>query len=197
MKRADCAGQGRAGGAHSMGHTAIPGTSTLVLLEDLRRLRTWPRRAASVVAHDDLRHGPREELGSRPHPLMAGFVDISRLLRSNLSADRVTNLTYSVHSPASEDIQVPTNTIPFVAVFFWWPAVVLSLALTLTGIAVGRWRVALAGILISSPFLLYLFGSPRIGWLSLVVGALYLGSDGLWHARSGRWRSRWQRRSCS
>lgn len=71
---------------------------------------------------------------------------------------------------------MPTNTIPFVAVLFGWPAVVLSLALTLAGIAVGRWRVALAGTLIGSPFLLYVFGSPRIGWLSLVVGALYLGS---------------------
>ena len=71
---------------------------------------------------------------------------------------------------------MPTNTIPFVAVLFGWPAVVLSLTLTLTGIAVGRWRVALAGTLIGSPFLFYLFGSPRIGWLSLVIGALYLGS---------------------
>ena len=71
---------------------------------------------------------------------------------------------------------MPTNTIPFVALLFGWPAVVLSVALTSTGIAVGRWRVALAGTLIGSPFLLYLFGSPRIGWLSLVVGALYLGS---------------------
>ena len=71
---------------------------------------------------------------------------------------------------------MPTNTIPFVAVLFGWPAVVLSLALTVTGIAVGRWGVALAGTLIGSPFLLYLFGSPRIGWLSLLVGALYLGS---------------------
>jgi hypothetical protein len=71
---------------------------------------------------------------------------------------------------------VPTNTIPFVAVLFGWPAVVVSLALTFTGIAGGRWRMALAGTLIGSPFLLYLFGSPRIGWLSLVVGALYLGS---------------------
>jgi hypothetical protein len=71
---------------------------------------------------------------------------------------------------------VPTNTIPFVAVLFGWPAVILSLALTLTGIADGRWRVALAGTLVGIPFLLYLLGSPRIGWLSLVVGALYLGS---------------------
>jgi len=71
---------------------------------------------------------------------------------------------------------VPANTIPFFALLFGWPAVVLSVALTSTGIALGRWRVALAGTLLGSPFLLYLFGTPRIGWLSLVVGALYLGS---------------------
>jgi hypothetical protein len=71
---------------------------------------------------------------------------------------------------------VPTDTIAFVGVLFGWPAVVLSLALTLTGIAAGRWRAAFAGTLMGGPFLLYLSGSPRIGWLSLVVGALYLGS---------------------
>ena len=71
---------------------------------------------------------------------------------------------------------MPANTIPFFALLFGWPAVVLSVALTSTGIALGRWRVALAGTLRGSPFLLYLFGTPRIGWLSLVVGALYLGS---------------------
>ena len=71
---------------------------------------------------------------------------------------------------------MPANTIPFFALLFGWPAVVLSVALTSTGIALGRWRVALAGTLLGSPFLLYLLGSPRIGWLSLVVGALYLGS---------------------
>jgi hypothetical protein len=72
---------------------------------------------------------------------------------------------------------VPTNTIPFVAVLvFGWPAVVLSLALTLTGIAGGRSRLTLVGTLVGFPFLLYLFGTPRFGWLSLVVGALYLGS---------------------
>ena len=71
---------------------------------------------------------------------------------------------------------MPANTIPFFALLFGWPAVVLSVALTSTGIALGRWRVALAGTLLGSPFLVYLLGSPRIGWLSLVVGALYLGS---------------------
>ena len=71
---------------------------------------------------------------------------------------------------------MPTDTIAFIAVLSGWPAVVLSLGLTLTGIAAGRWRTVIAGALVAGPFLLYLFGSPRIGWLSLVVGALYLGS---------------------
>jgi hypothetical protein len=71
---------------------------------------------------------------------------------------------------------VLTDTIPFVAMLFGWPAVVLSLGLTLTGIAAGRWRPVFAGALVAGPFLLYLFGTPRIGWVSPVVGALYLGS---------------------
>ena len=71
---------------------------------------------------------------------------------------------------------MPTDTIAFIAVLSGWPAVVLSLGLTLTGIAAGRRRTVITGALVAGPFLLYLFGSPRIGWLSLVVGALYLGS---------------------
>ena len=71
---------------------------------------------------------------------------------------------------------MPTDTIPLVAILFGWPAVVVSLALTLTGIAVGRWRAVLAGALVATPFLFYLFASSLIGWLSLVVAALYLGS---------------------
>ena len=77
--------------------------------------------------------------------------------------------------PASKDLQVPTNTIPFVALLFGWPAVVLSLALTVTGIAVGRWRVALAGTLM----VLHSSSTCWISsdWMALApVGALYLGS---------------------
>ena len=71
---------------------------------------------------------------------------------------------------------MPTDTMPLVAVLFGWPAVLVSLALTFSGIAMKRWWAALAGALVATPFLFYLFASPRIGWLSPVVATLYLGS---------------------
>lgn len=71
---------------------------------------------------------------------------------------------------------MPTIDLPLVAVIFGWPAVLASIALVFVGIARGRERLAVAGGILGVPFLLYLFGSPRFGWLSLVVGALYLGS---------------------
>ena len=72
---------------------------------------------------------------------------------------------------------MPSNTLPLVAVVFGWPAVIVSITVLLVGVARERWRVALTGALIGCPFLLYLFASPRIRWLSLIVGALYLGSS--------------------
>jgi hypothetical protein len=68
------------------------------------------------------------------------------------------------------------NTIPLAALVFGWPAVIVSLALTMGGIALGRWRAVLAGALVGSPFLFYLFASPRTRWLSLTVAVLYYGS---------------------
>lgn len=47
----------------------------------------------------------------------------------------------------------------------------------LAGIVRGRSRVALIGALRGWPFLLYLFASPRIGLLAVVVGLLYVGSS--------------------
>ncbi len=69
-----------------------------------------------------------------------------------------------------------TSSILFVPIVFGWPAVVLSLALTFSGIGVGRWWLTLAGTLIASPFLLYVFATPRIGWFAAFVGASYLAS---------------------
>ena len=71
---------------------------------------------------------------------------------------------------------MPLNTFPWVVVALGWPAVIASMALVLTGVVLGRWRVALFGAFVACPFLLYLFASPRIRWLSLIVGVLYLGS---------------------
>jgi hypothetical protein len=64
-----------------------------------------------------------------------------------------------------------------VAVMLGWPAVLASIALVFVGIARRRVRVAVVGSVLGVPFLMYLFASPRIGWLSLVVGAVYLGSS--------------------
>ena len=71
---------------------------------------------------------------------------------------------------------MPLNAFPWVIFVFGWPAVIASMALVLTGVVLGRWRVALFGAFVACPFLLYLVASPRTRWLSLIVGVLYLGS---------------------
>jgi hypothetical protein len=71
---------------------------------------------------------------------------------------------------------MPSNTFPWIAIVMGWPAIIASIAVVLTGVVLGRWRVALSGAFVACPFLLYLFASPRIGWLSPIVGVLYLGS---------------------
>lgn len=72
---------------------------------------------------------------------------------------------------------MPANDFPLVAVMLGWPAILTSIALVFVGIARRRVRVAVVGGVLGLPFLLYLFASPRVGRLSLVVGALYLGSS--------------------
>jgi hypothetical protein len=78
-----------------------------------------------------------------------------------------------------------TSDFPLVVVMLGWPAVLASIALVFVGIALRRARVAVVGGVLGVPYLLYLFGSPRVGWLSLAVGAVYLGSS-LAVARSRR-----------
>jgi hypothetical protein len=83
----------------------------------------------------------------------------------------------NVGRTAREFAQVmPLNTFPWVVIVFGWPAVIASLALVLTGVVLGRWRVALFGAFVACPFLLYLLASPGTRWLSLIAGVLYLGS---------------------
>jgi hypothetical protein len=77
------------------------------------------------------------------------------------------------------------NGFPLVAVMLGWPAVLMSIVLVFFGIARRRVRVAVVGGVVALLFLLYLFASPRVGWLSLVVGAVCLGSS-LAVARSHR-----------
>jgi hypothetical protein len=72
---------------------------------------------------------------------------------------------------------MPANDFPLAAVLLGWPAVIVSVALVLVGVVRLRAQVALAGAILGCPFLLYLFATPRVGWFSLLVGALYIGSS--------------------
>jgi hypothetical protein len=71
---------------------------------------------------------------------------------------------------------MPSSALPWVAIGFGWPAVIASNTLVLMGVLRGRWRVTLFGAMVGCPFLVYLFASPRIGWLSPIAGVLYLAS---------------------
>jgi hypothetical protein len=72
---------------------------------------------------------------------------------------------------------MPSNPLPLVGVIVGWPAVMASITLVLIGVIRARSRVALAGAFLGCPFLFYLFASPGVGWLSLIVGVLYLGAS--------------------
>ncbi len=72
---------------------------------------------------------------------------------------------------------MPSSDFPVVAVALGWPAVIVSIGLVLVGVVLRREKIALAGAIAGCPFLLYLVAAPRIGWLALIVGALYLGSS--------------------
>jgi len=79
-----------------------------------------------------------------------------------------------------------SKVIPMVVIVLGWPAVIASIFLVLTGVIRGRSRMALVGALFGCPFLLYLFASPRIGWLALIVGLLYVASSqAVAHSRKG------------
>ena len=66
--------------------------------------------------------------------------------------------------------------IPIIAIVLGWPAVIASIILVLAGIVRRRSRIVLVGVFLGCPFLLYLFGTPRFGWLALIVEMLYFGS---------------------
>jgi hypothetical protein len=68
--------------------------------------------------------------------------------------------------------------MPLVAVIFGWPAVIVSVLLTLAGIAATRWSLVLAGAVLGTPFLLYLFLTPRFRLVALLVAVLYFASAG-------------------
>jgi hypothetical protein len=66
--------------------------------------------------------------------------------------------------------------MPLVAVVFGWPAVIASILLTVAGIAVSRWRLVLGGAAVGSPFLFYLFLTPRFRLVALSVALLHFGA---------------------
>jgi hypothetical protein len=66
--------------------------------------------------------------------------------------------------------------MPLVAIVFGWPAVITSLLLTLTGIARSRWRLVIGGAAAGSPFLFYLFLTPRFRLVALPVALLHFGA---------------------
>src|SRR6267142_5467519 len=66
--------------------------------------------------------------------------------------------------------------MPLVAVVFGWPAVITSIVLTLAGIAASRWRLVLGGAVVGSPFLFYLFLTPRFGSVALPAALLHFAA---------------------
>jgi hypothetical protein len=63
--------------------------------------------------------------------------------------------------------------VPIVAVVFGWPAVIASILLAVFGVAAGRSRLVLSGAVVACPFLIYLFMTPRLGWIVPPVAALF------------------------
>ena len=68
--------------------------------------------------------------------------------------------------------------MPLVAVVFGWPAIVASVILTFAGIAFSRWPLALAGAGVATPFLLYVWATPRFGAMAVPVALLYFAAAG-------------------
>ena len=56
--------------------------------------------------------------------------------------------------------------MPIAAVIFGWPAVIVSVALALAGIATSRTKMVFASAIVASPFLFYLFLTPRFRWVA-------------------------------
>ena len=61
--------------------------------------------------------------------------------------------------------------IAIVAVILGWPAVVASLFISIVAITSGRWRLALVGVVVGSPFLAYLALTPRFSIIAPPVAA--------------------------
>jgi hypothetical protein len=56
-----------------------------------------------------------------------------------------------------------------------WPAIIIALLLSLFGIIRRKPRVLIASAILVLPISFYLLGSPRIGWLGLLIPFLFVG----------------------
>ena len=62
------------------------------------------------------------------------------------------------------------------AIVFGWPAILVSIALSVLGIVRGRPKWLFAAAIIALPFSFYLAASPVIGWLGLTIPLLLAGA---------------------
>ena len=62
------------------------------------------------------------------------------------------------------------------ALVFGWPAILLAIVLSVWGIARRRPAGLYVAAVIAAPFSLYLGGTPRVGWLGLIIPVLLLGA---------------------
>ena len=58
-----------------------------------------------------------------------------------------------------------------------WPAILVSLALSVMGIVLGRSAWLIVAAIIVVPFSLYLFGTPRFVWIALLLPVLLFGAS--------------------
>lgn len=63
------------------------------------------------------------------------------------------------------------------AILFGWPAIVVALALSVTGIVRRKPLLLLFAIILVGPISLYVTGSPRYWWLGLSVPLLLAGAS--------------------
>lgn len=69
------------------------------------------------------------------------------------------------------------------AVVFGWPAILLALVLSVLAIAKRKPSLLAASAVIAAPFSLYVGGTPRVGWLGLIIPVLLIGAGVSVHYR--------------
>jgi hypothetical protein len=109
---------------------------------------------------------------------LAGVIDPNRLKYIILTNETIETSRYDYEQARLRRAQsirrVSDIIIPMI---FGWPAVITSILFMSIGIARMRWEFVLVGALSASPFLLYLFLTPRFQWVALPVAALLFGAS--------------------